>query len=204
MSTPPPNSPAQNFAGMMRWLTQIVVTRDLMGLLAKPIVWHLIDRIRGMNQRFARLAARIHAGTFVPRRAVTRRRPTDPKPRRPSPVPRKFGWMLPLVPDAVGSLGHLEWLFRDPDTMALIEAAPAEMARILRPLCWMLRATPPKILASPRRKPAPPEAPPAPEAAPPAPAPAPRAARPRIPPPPSPPAHTPRPASRVHGPPRPA
>ena len=196
---------------MMRWLTHIVVTRDLMGLLAKPIVWHLIDSIRGMNQRFARLAARIQAGTFVPRGAYTRRNPVDPKPRRQTPVRRKFGWLLPLVPDAVGSLGHLEYLFRDPAMMALIEAAPAQMARILRPLCWMLRVTPPKILALPRRRAAPrtappPDAPPSPEARP-------APAAPRHPTPPRTPPRTPpnmarpaRPArvARARGPPHPA
>jgi len=112
-------------------------------------------RIRDLGQRFARLAARLGAGTYKPRRHHGRNS-GDPRPRRRNPLPHQFGWLLPLVPEAVAYRSQLEFLLRDPAMLALIAAAPAPMARVLRPLCWMLRLTPPPILAPPRPATAPP------------------------------------------------
>jgi hypothetical protein len=55
------------------------------------------------------------------------------------------------VPDAIGHRAQLENLFSDPEMAALIAAAPAPMARTLRPLCRMLGLAPPKILAPPQK-----------------------------------------------------
>jgi hypothetical protein len=112
-------------------------------------------RIRIAKQHFARIAARIAAGTYVPRRSPTPRTPSEadlPKERRPRPpsqLPRKFGWLLPMVPEAVQYRAQLVCLLRNPEMAALIAAAPAAFARPLRSLCWMLRIDPPEIL--PRR-----------------------------------------------------
>jgi hypothetical protein len=168
-----------------------------MGLLAAPIVNHIIGRLRGAKAQLARLAARVAAGTFAPRRVAARPRPDPVKPRPQIPRRRPFGWLRPLLPDAVPAAGYLEHLLQDPAMVALMRTAPAQVARIVRPLCWMLRMKPPPILARPRPKPVPPEAPPAPESAPP------RPLRSR----PSPPVAPPRPArrhARICGPPRPA
>ena len=176
-----PHPPAECVATLLRWLVHAVVTRGLCGRLAGPVMGPILDRIRGINQRFKRLAARLAAGTYTPRRSFHRRKAIDPKPRRQSPLPQNFGWLVPLVPEAVVFRAQLESLLQHPEMAALMAEAPAPMARILRPLCWMLRVTPPPILARPRRQPAP-----APAAAPP-PRPNPPRSRPRPPVPPKPP-----------------
>ena len=74
-----------------------------------------------------------------------------------NPLPQKFGWLLKLVPEAVGYRSQLENLLRDPEMAALLAAAPTAMRRPLRSLCRMLGLPPPEILAlPPRPKPPPP------------------------------------------------
>ena len=169
----PPNPTAEAFAAFVRWLSHAVITRRLMGLFAGPVADGIIDRLRLAKQRLARLAARVAAGTWRPRRVAPRRTPENPQPRPKIPRRQAIGWLRPLLPDAVPAGGHLESLLQDPEMVALMQAAPAQMARILRPLCWMLRIKPPPILARSRRRdvPAPvPEArpPPSPSVTPPA------------------------------------
>ncbi len=151
MPIPPLPTPAERFAIVLRWLSHVVASRGVLGLLAAPVVALLLGRVRDINQKFARLAARIAAGTYRPRRAAARRKPAAPNPRRKNPLPQTCGWLLTLVPEAVGYRAQLEHLLREPDTVALLEAAPSAMARVLRPLCWALRLKPPPILAPPRR-----------------------------------------------------
>ena len=158
MSTPPPNPPADAFAAFVRCLTHAVITRRLMGLFAAPVADDLINRLRLAKQHLARLAARLQAGTWRPRRVTARRPPDNPKPMPKIPRRKPFGWLRPLLPDAVPAAGYLDHLLHDPAMVALMQAAPAQAARILRPLCWMLRLKPPPVLASPRRKTAPPPA----------------------------------------------
>jgi len=147
---------AERFADILWYLAQAVVTRTAFGL-SQVLINLIITRIRDAKQAFARLAARIDAGTYAPRRrSGPPRPPTDRKPRPPpNPLCRKFGWLLPLVPAAVASRGHLENLLRDPEMAALLAAAPVSLARPIRSLCWMLRVRPPDILARPA-KPRPP------------------------------------------------
>ena len=204
MSTPPPNPPADAFAAFVRCLTHAVITRRLMGLFAAPVADDLINRLRLAKQHLARLAARLQAGTWRPRRVTARRPPDNPKPMPKIPRRKPFGWLRPLLPDAVPAAGYLDHLLHDPAMVALMQAAPAQAARILRPLCWMLRLKPPPVLARPRRKPATPAGPepqPPPPAAPKALSPRPLRSRA------TPPMAPPRPArrsARAHGPPRPA
>ena len=160
MSTPPPNPLADAFAAFVRCLTHAVITRRLMGLFAAPVADDLINRLRLAKQHLARLAARLQAGTWRPRRVTARRPPDNPKPMPKIPRRKAFGWLRPLLPDAVPAAGYLDHLLHDPAMVALMQAAPAQAARILRPLCWMLRLKPPPVLASPRPKTAPQPAPP--------------------------------------------
>ena len=150
MTIPQPSAPAAGFATILRCLTQAVVNMMGGNRLAGPVITLIVTRIREIKQRFARLAERIAAGTYKPRR-YHGRKATKPKSERRSPVPQKFGWLLPLVPEAVQYRAQVEHLLlRDPAMAALIAAAPAPMARVFRPLCWMLRLEPPPILARPR------------------------------------------------------
>ena len=179
---PPAPTPAERFANILRRLSQAVVTRSAFGL-SSPLIALIVGRIRDAKQGFARLAARIEAGTYAPRRRASTppRPPTVRKPRPPpNPLFRKCGWLLPLVPNAVEFRGQLETLLQDPEMAVLLAAAPVSLARPLRSLCWMLRLDPPKILARParpaqprtprpprpRREPLPPYRPPTPPEAP--------------------------------------
>ena len=158
MPVPPTPTPAETFASILWCLTQAVVTRTAFGL-SQPLIALIVTRIRDAKQAFARLAARIDAGTYAPRRrsATPPRPPAVRKPRPPpNPLARKFGWLLPLVPAAVASRGHLENLLRDPEMAAILAAAPVSLRRPIRSLCWMLRVSPPAILPRPPAKPRPP------------------------------------------------
>ena len=148
-----PPTPAERFADILWYLAQAVVTRSAFGL-SQPLINLIITRIRDAKQAFARLAARIEAGTYAPRRRASTppRPPAVQKPRPPpNPLARKFGWLLPLVPGAVVFRGQLETLLRDPEMAALLAAAPVSLRRPIRSLCWMLRVEPPKLLARPAR-----------------------------------------------------
>jgi hypothetical protein len=143
----PTPTPAERFAAILLWLSRAVAARIAAGLPG-PLIVLIIGRLRHISQRVARLAARIRDGRYAPRRrSAPRRSPTIRRPRRPNPLPHKFGWLLKLVPEAAGYRAQLEHLLHDPEMAALLAAAPAPMARPLRSLCWMLRVPPPPILA---------------------------------------------------------
>ncbi len=162
-------TPAENFATIIRWLSQAVIAMMGGERLPLPLIALIVDRLRRVKQRFSHVAARVHAGLYVPCRSTTppRKRPGQPPPPA-SKLPQTFGWLLTLVPEAVQYRGQLEILLRDPEMAALLAAAPGPMARPLRSLCRMLGLPPPPILAPPPRaepktRPPKPERPPAPE-----------------------------------------
>jgi hypothetical protein len=142
----PPPTPAERFATILLWLSRAVAARIAAGLPG-PFIVLIVGRIRQINQRIAHLAARIRAGRYARRRSAPRRSPTLRRARRPNPLPHEFGWLLKLVPESVAYRAQLDHLLRDPEMAALLAAAPAAMARPLRSLCWMLRLSPPPILA---------------------------------------------------------
>ena len=149
MPNPQPTA-AERFARFLLHLIQGVAARSGAGL-PFPLIALIGTRIRLIKQSIARLAARVAGGTYAPRRSGPRRGSESPKPRQPSKLPQKFGWLLPLVPDAVVWRSQLERLFQDPEVVALLAAAPASLGRPLRSLCWMLCLRPPDILAPPPR-----------------------------------------------------
>jgi hypothetical protein len=122
------------------------------GRIPGPLISVINERIKTLRDRFHRLAGRIIAGTYAPRRFTPRRQPGARAPRQESPF-RKRGWLDALLPAAVAApyRGGLIALLQQPEMAALIAAAPEPMARILRPLCWALKLKPPEILAIPRR-----------------------------------------------------
>ena len=150
MDPGPPSTPAERFSTLLRWLGLAIDARRLFGL-GPPLISLVIVRFGRLNQLFDRIAS----GRFVPRRRAATVPPRLPRYGPPAPpplrLPRKFGWLLPLVPDAVGYRSQLEYLLGDPETTALMQAAPAPMARALRPLCRMLGLRPPKIIAPAER-----------------------------------------------------
>ena len=160
MPTPPLRAPAERFATILQWLTRAVMAQMGGERLPLPLIALIVDRIRRIKQRFSHFAARLGAGLYIPRQraAPPRRRPGQARPS--NPLPQKFGWLLKLVPEAVGYRSQLEHLLRDPEMAALLAAAPTAMRRPLRSLCRMLGLAPPPVLALPPR----PKPPPAPRA----------------------------------------
>ena len=76
------------------------------------------------------------------------------------PLPRGFGWLLLLVPEAAMFGEMVQRLVELPETLALLKKEP-QLGRILRPLCWMFAIRPGPELRLPRRKPRPSAAAPA-------------------------------------------
>jgi hypothetical protein len=163
--TPSPKTPTERFAAILLCLSLAVGKRTGWGLHAWVIAL-ITNRLRGIKHGFLRLAARIQAGTYVPRQAIPRRQPAERKPRRKNPLPQKFAWLLPLVPEAAAYGSQLHTLLAEPEMAALMAAAPVPMRRLLGPLCHMLGVRPPAPLARPRKprqkRPRPPDPPPRP------------------------------------------
>ncbi len=161
----PPRTPAECFATIILWLGRAVDGPSMWGHFSRPLALLILDRIRTINQAFARLAARIGAGTYIARRpADTPRQRAGPHPRKKNPLPQTFAWLVKLLPETAAYGSQLNHLFADPEMAALMAAAPAAMRRPLRSLCRMLGVDPPKVLAlppppprpKPERKPKPP------------------------------------------------
>jgi hypothetical protein len=127
-------------------------------------MWMLIHgRVQRLGERFARLRARLAAGTLRPPRV----RREDPPPtladaaegrpqvrvRRPPLqfLPRTFGWFARMVPGAGRAREEFARLLADPEMPALLSVAP-QAGRILRPLAHMLGVRRPVFLRLPRRK----------------------------------------------------
>jgi hypothetical protein len=146
----PPRTPTERFAAILLCVSKAVGSRTGWGLHLWVIAL-IVNRIRRVKQGFFRLAARIQAGSYVPRKATTRRQPAERKPPRKNPLPRKFAWLLPLVPEATCYGSHLQNLLAEPEMAALMAAAPVPMRRLLGPLCHMLGVRPPPPIARPRK-----------------------------------------------------
>ncbi len=97
MPNPPPRTPAECLATIILWLSRTVDSHSMWGKLARPLAVLILDRLRALKHRFDRLAARIEAGRFAPRRPPATPRP--PAPDGPAPpircrksLPGWSGW----------------------------------------------------------------------------------------------------------------
>jgi hypothetical protein len=177
-SIPPTPTIVEYLGTMLVRLVMGIGSRASWSNISPKVVQLISDRFRQNKLRIERIVAQIRAGTYVFRhRTAQPRAPASPDAKRPapppSPLPQKFGWLLPLIPvrpeeywHANAARGHLETLLNDPEMVALVAAAPVSLGRPLRSLCWMFGLRPPPHLAPPRRRPPradapPPEPPPA-------------------------------------------
>ena len=159
MNSAAPPTPLQRVAFLVNHLMRIIGVLYLGspqgGRIPRPLLALANQRLAAFREQFARLAASILAGTYRPRRFTPRpaTATATAKPRPESPL-RRQGWLADYLPGAVAAplRGDLLYLLEDPETQALIAAAPAEMARLFRPLCWMLKLKPPQVLARRRRE----------------------------------------------------
>jgi hypothetical protein len=117
------------------------------------LFWNRLDRLL---RRFHALHDRWRSNTLpAPRPPRPAKRPAcppaapHPRTRHPS-LPRAFAWVNRRIPESSPSSGQLHTLLAEPDTRALVEAAP-QAGRLLRPLCRALGVRPPPWLALPTR-----------------------------------------------------
>ena len=145
-----------SFTPLAEWLTLVVgglkeVMRVRMGDAVKgPLIALLWNRLSRLTRRFDALVARLQAGqpaAVYPKRTRPARAPPEPGVLR---LPRDHWWLFRLLPReaAAAHRGRLEALLADPQTAALLAAAP-EAGRILRPLCRLLAIHPEGALALP-------------------------------------------------------
>lgn len=120
--------------------------------------WTRISRAR---QRLARLLARLANGTY-PRPRLARPEAPSRKRGPPAPyVPRGKLWLIARIGyQAAGRGAQIQHLLDDPQTRAVLDAAPAHavaaIARALRPICRTLGVTlPPQLQPPSRPQPAP-------------------------------------------------
>ena len=133
------------------------------GLITGALVLLIWNRLGRIGEKFAALAERIRAGTLpapapVRTRTVSVSASASPRPERPKPeteMPAGFAWLIRLGGyHAAGFGSQFQHLLSHPEMVALIAAAPRQMGRVLRPLCWMLGIKPPPGLFPKRaRKP---------------------------------------------------
>lgn len=175
MPEPIPSVP-DRFALIFKLLRDSVAHAGGKRWLAAPLVIPIWKKINNIAVRFAALAAMAAAGTLpAPRRR--RSQSPNPRPRPPLPpaqngvadhgpannaprLPRRFGWLLPMVPGAAIARSQLRYLLAQPEIAALLDAHP-QLQKLLRPLCWMLGLRVPKSWQR-TRLPKPPQPEPAP------------------------------------------
>ena len=148
---PPAASPAlaDRFAHLVEGLRRAIAARGAGLGLALPLMLLLWSRLRRTAERFARLAAKVHAGTLPPpRRRLRSARPVRPQPLR---LPRGFAWLVRRLPQAASAASQLQHLLADPAMADLLAAAP-QAGRLLRPLCQMLGIRPPPPRSALRRR----------------------------------------------------
>jgi hypothetical protein len=143
---------AQTFALIVAGLCRTTASRIVIDRSAGPLLVRIFRRLHRLAARLTSLFARIQAGKNPRPRAA---RPTTGPGRRKPRLPDSSGWLLRLVPGTAEYAGQVQALLDDPQTAALLEAAP-QAGRILRPLCRMLALPLPDYL----RRPRPPSAPP--------------------------------------------
>ncbi len=137
----PAAAPADRFALLIEVLCRAIAARVGRGL-AGPLIILIVVRLRRMAGRFASLTARRQAAPAANGPAAPRRRRAARAGLPPARLPRGFGWLVRLVPQAAAGAAQLQHLLTDPEMAALIAAAP-QAGRILRPLCRMLGVRPP-------------------------------------------------------------
>jgi hypothetical protein len=151
-TAPPPVTLVEHFAvivGNLLWALGWKHRPGLNKVFLGVIEW----RIRRLKGQIETLLAKAEAGTLRSRSPADPGKPRKPRVLRPVsekpaptvhpfakdwPLPRKFGWLIPLVPAwAPGAAGHLTIQLKDPKLASLVFAHPVLAARF-RPLCWML------------------------------------------------------------------
>ena len=135
-------------------LCRTTATRSAVDRFAGPLLLLIFARLRRLADRFASLAARveaqmIQAGPLPPPRPSRPAAGATQRTSRKTRLPQSFAWLIRLVPGTAAYSGQVQALVANPQTAALLAAAP-QAGRILRPLCRMLAIPLPDYLRLPR------------------------------------------------------
>ncbi len=141
---------SDRFSGIIEGLCRAVASRAAANPALSRLLVLLWSRLRRMAARFASLTERVggRVGVRTPRRDGNRPRPSGALER----LPRGFGWLVRLVPEAACYGAQLQGLLSGPGMAELLAATPGAK-RVLRPLCRMLAVEPsPEVVPSARRE----------------------------------------------------
>src|SRR5574337_1992820 len=135
------------FAFIVKGLRDVVADRGGRRLITGALVLLIWTRLGRIAEKFAALAERVRAGNLpasAPGRTRSMPASVSARPSRPKPEhDTRFAWLIRLgVYHAAGFGSQFQHLLSDPEMVALISAAPSQMGRLLRPLCWMLGIKP--------------------------------------------------------------
>jgi hypothetical protein len=138
------------------------------------LAWAVWNRVRVLGERLIALAERVRAGR-VPATRTRHRTPlldrlppgqargqasvqgageeTEKRDKsaaaaseRTACLPHEFGWVVRALPRTMQFAGVLNFMLREAEVTALVEQAPQQAGRILRPLCHLLGVTLPAVL----------------------------------------------------------
>ncbi len=125
----------RTFSLIIAGLCRAAASRIAVDRSAGPLLVRIFTRLHRLAARLTSLVSRIQAGTLPP--PGPRRPAARSRDQRRARLPDSRGWLLREVPGAAEYAGQVQALLADPQTAALLEAAP-QAGRIFRPLCRML------------------------------------------------------------------
>ena len=145
---------ARTFSLIIDGLCRTTAARSAVDRFAGPMLILIFARLRRLASRFASLGASvearmIQAGPLPPTRPSRPAAGATQRTSRKTRLPQSFAWLIRLVPGTAAYAGQVQALVADPQTAALLAAAP-QAGRILRPLCRMLAVPLPDYLRLPK------------------------------------------------------
>ena len=164
MQLPALTSLVRPFAFCMGLLREFIFRRAAPTLALGPLMPLLYNYLGRTVRRLDALVLKWERDQLPARPCASRPTRTTPAPRDATPAPKtpglptKNGWLLACHPPLGMYSGAVEQLLTDPDTRALLAAAP-QAGRLLRPLARMFGLALPEWLRLPKR----PRKPPAPK-----------------------------------------
>ena len=145
-------SVADRLALTLDGLCRKVAARVAGGMMATWMILLVWQRVRRVERQILRLLERFRSGRLVVRVAGVTRSGGVRVRRSGAGLPRRFGWLLPLVPqEAAGFASQLGVLLDEPEMVGLL-AASAQARRVLAPLCRMLGVSMPEAEAGGRQE----------------------------------------------------
>lgn len=140
-------SVADRLALTLEGLGRAVAAQGGRGVWTAALVLLVWQRVRRVDRQIRGMLARFQAGRV--RRVVGPRRGVRGRPRAVAArrLPRRFGWLLELVPgEAACFAGQVRTLIAEPEMAALLAEVP-QARRVMGPLCRMLGVEAPGVLS---------------------------------------------------------